>query len=53
MKNAMHVPPANGNEVEPWADALDEIDPRELAMSRFRARHEMLEEVFGPEPISE
>jgi hypothetical protein len=52
MKNAMHAPPPPGNEVEPWADALDEIDPRELAMSRFRARHEMLEEVFGPEPIS-
>jgi hypothetical protein len=52
MKNAMHAPPANGTEVEPWADSLDEIDPRELAMNRFRTRNEMLEEVFGPEPIS-
>lgn len=52
MKNAM-APPANHNEVEPWADALDELDPRELAMGRFRTRHEMLEEVFGPEPISQ
>jgi hypothetical protein len=51
MKNAMH-PPSNGPEVEPWADALDELDPRELAMNRFRTRNEMLEEVFGPEPIS-
>ena len=39
-------------EHEPWADALDEIDPRELAMGRFRARQEALAEVFGPEPIS-
>jgi hypothetical protein len=51
MKNAMH-PPSAGPEVEPWADALDELDPRELAMNRFRSRHEMLSEVFGPEPIS-
>jgi hypothetical protein len=50
MKNAM-LPPSNP-EVEPWADALDELDPRELAMNRFRTRNEMLEEVFGPEPIS-
>lgn len=39
--------------VEPWADALDEIDPRELAMQRFRARHEILAELFGSESISE
>lgn len=51
MKNSM-LPPSNGPETEPWADALDELDPRELAMNRFRTRHEMLEEVFGPEPIS-
>jgi len=51
MKNSMQ-PPANP-EAEPWADALDELDPRELAMNRFRTRNEMLEEVFGPEPISE
>lgn len=50
MKNAM-LPPSNP-EAEPWADALDELDPRELAMNRFRTRNEMLEEVFGPEPIS-
>ena len=52
MKNAMG-PPGNHNEVEPWADALDELDPREMAMGRYRQRHEMLEEVFGPEPISQ
>jgi hypothetical protein len=38
---------------EPWADALDEIDPRELAMGRFRARQEVLGEIFGPDRISE
>ena len=38
---------------EPWADALDEIDHRELAMGRFRARQEVLAEIFGPEKISE
>lgn len=49
----MQPPPsAPSVEVEPWADALDELDPRELAMNRFRTRNEMLEEVFGPEPIS-
>lgn len=52
MKNAM-APPANHNEMEPWADALDELDSRELAMGRFRRRNEMMEEVFGPEPISQ
>lgn len=51
MKNSMSVP--SHPEAEPWADALDELDPRELAMNRFRTRNEMLEEVFGPEPISE
>ena len=39
-------------EIEPWADALDEVDPREMAMGRFRARQEILAEVFGPENIS-
>jgi hypothetical protein len=39
--------------VEPWADGLDEVDARELAMGRFRARQELLGEVFGPEGISE
>lgn len=49
----MQPPPsAPSVEVEPWADTLDELDPRELAMNRFRTRNEMLEEVFGPEPIS-
>lgn len=38
--------------VEPWADALDEIDPRERAMQRFRARHEVLADLFGSESIS-
>jgi hypothetical protein len=52
MKNAM-APPVNHTEAEPWADSLDELDGRELAMGRFRARQEMLEEVFGPEPLSE
>ncbi|KLT40268.1 hypothetical protein CC85DRAFT_293338 [Cutaneotrichosporon oleaginosum] len=37
--------------IEPWADALDELDPRELAMSRFRARNEVMAEIFGPERI--
>jgi hypothetical protein len=32
---------------------LDEVDARELAMGRFRARQELLGEVFGPEGISE
>ena len=39
--------------VEPWADALDEVDPRELAMNRFQARQLLLSEIFGPEPLSE
>jgi hypothetical protein len=38
--------------VEPWADGLDEIDHRELAMGRFRARQEILSEIFGPERLS-
>lgn len=41
------------NEVEPWADGLDEVDPRELAMGRFRARQETLSEIFSPDSISE
>ena len=40
-------------EVEPWADSLDELDPRELAMSRFRARNEVMAEIFGPERVRE
>lgn len=40
-------------EAEPWADALDEVDPRELAMGRFRSRQEALSEIFSPDPISE
>jgi hypothetical protein len=40
-------------QMEPWADALDELDPRELAMGRFRARHEIMAEVFGPERVRE
>lgn len=39
--------------IEPWADALDELDPRELAMSRFRARNEVMAEIFGPERVRE
>lgn len=38
---------------EPWADAVDEIDPREIAMKRFRTRQELLSDVFGPERLSE
>jgi hypothetical protein len=41
------------SEVEPWADGLDEVDPRELAMGRFRSRQETLAEIFSPEPISQ
>jgi len=52
IKNAM-VPPQGVDVIDPWADQLDELDPRELAMSRYRARNEMMAEVFGPEPISE
>lgn len=37
--------------VEPWADTLDELDPRKLAMSRFRARNEVMAEIFGPETL--
>lgn len=39
--------------IDPWADALDEVDPRELAMGRFRMRQEVLGEIFSPEPIRE
>ncbi len=42
-----------GESIEPWADALDELDPRELAMSRFRARNEVMAEIFGPERVRE
>lgn len=38
---------------EPWTDAVDEVDPRELAMKRFRTRQELLSDVFGPERLSE
>ena len=48
LKQAMSGP----GEIEPWADGVDEVDPRELAMGRFRARQEILAEVFGPENIS-
>jgi hypothetical protein len=52
-KGAMAPPAAPTPEnVEPFADLLDELDARELAMARFRARNEMMAEVFGPEPIS-
>ncbi|WVQ79343.1 hypothetical protein IAT38_001440 [Cryptococcus sp. DSM 104549] len=40
-------------EIEPWADALDELDPRENAMARFRARHGVVADVFGPEGLKE
>lgn len=55
VKNAMMAPPGGmmTESVEPWADLLDELDPRELAMNRYRARNEMMAEVFGPEQISE
>jgi len=48
-QNAMLASGPEG--LEPWADQLDELDPREMAMARFRARQEVLGEVFGPEPI--
>ena len=38
---------------EPWTDAIDEIDARELAMKRFRTRQELLSDIFGPEQLSE
>ncbi|WWC73518.1 uncharacterized protein I206_107489 [Kwoniella pini CBS 10737] len=65
IKNAMSVPPPQSqiaghgtapihNEpIEPWADALDELDPREIAMGRFRKRHEVLGEIFGPDSIKD
>ncbi|CAD6587113.1 MAG: hypothetical protein TREMPRED_004664 [Tremellales sp. Tagirdzhanova-0007] len=49
LKQAMSGP----GEIEPWADGVDEVDPRELAMGRFRARQEILAEVFGPENIKD
>jgi hypothetical protein len=49
LKHAMSGP----GDIEPWADALDEVDPREMAMGRFRARQGILSEVFGPETIRE
>lgn len=54
---ASHMPQiegfvSGGLIVEPWADGLDEIDHRELAMGRFRARQEILSEIFGPERLS-
>lgn len=51
IKNAMLPPGAEA--VEPWADALDEMDPREMAMGRFRARQEIMGEIFGPERLSQ
>ncbi|KAK1923784.1 hypothetical protein DB88DRAFT_511315 [Papiliotrema laurentii] len=36
---------------EPWTDAIDEVDHRELAMNRFRTRQEILSDIFGPERI--
>ncbi|WVR08221.1 hypothetical protein IAU60_005268 [Kwoniella sp. DSM 27419] len=64
VKNALAPPPhpstvgaspnaGPGEVIEPWADSLDELDPRELAMGRFRRRHEVLGEVFGPESIKD
>lgn len=43
---------AEAHMIEPWADALDEVDPREMAMGRFRARQELLSEIFSVDPIS-
>ncbi|OXG25448.1 hypothetical protein C367_03272 [Cryptococcus neoformans Ze90-1] len=47
------VPGQAAEPIEPWADPLDELDPRELAMARFRKRHEVINEVFGPETVKE
>ncbi|WWC65699.1 uncharacterized protein I303_108320 [Kwoniella dejecticola CBS 10117] len=63
IKNALSAPPSQAQisshttgaaptksePIEPWADALDELDPREIAMGRFRKRHEVLGEIFGPD----
>lgn len=46
-------PPQAAVETEPWADALDELDPRELAMGRFRVRQDILTEIFSTDPIGE
>ncbi|KIR99441.1 hypothetical protein L804_03071 [Cryptococcus deuterogattii 2001/935-1] len=51
--SAASVPGQAAEPIEPWADPLDEIDPRELAMARFRKRHEVINEVFGPETVKE
>ncbi|KAL1409384.1 hypothetical protein Q8F55_003367 [Vanrija albida] len=51
-KNAMAPPGIAVDNIEPWADLLDELDPRELAMGRFRTRHEIMAEIFGPEPVN-
>ncbi|KAK4683702.1 hypothetical protein P7C73_g6530, partial [Tremellales sp. Uapishka_1] len=56
IKHALAPPgmlPPGSEAVEPWADGLDELDPRELAMGRYRVRHEILGEVFGPEGIKD
>ncbi|TYJ54694.1 hypothetical protein B9479_004633 [Cryptococcus floricola] len=54
IKNAMTSPAVpQGEPIEPWADSLDELDPRELAMARFRKRHEVIGEIFGPETVKE
>ncbi|AAW43535.2 expressed protein [Cryptococcus deneoformans JEC21] len=50
---AASVPGPAAEPIEPWADPLDELDPRELAMARFRKRHEVINEVFGPETVKE
>ncbi|WWD20160.1 hypothetical protein CI109_104636 [Kwoniella shandongensis] len=47
------IPQPHVDPMEPWADGLDELDPREIAMGRFRSRHEVLGEIFGPESIKE
>ncbi|ORY34939.1 hypothetical protein BCR39DRAFT_138480 [Naematelia encephala] len=47
IKNAMTL------EREPWADGLDEVDGREVAMGRFRLRQEVLAEIFGPERLKD
>lgn len=44
---------AGADVIEPWADVLDELDPREIAMNRFRVRQEIMLEIFGPERARE
>ncbi|WVQ75103.1 hypothetical protein IAR50_004712 [Cryptococcus sp. DSM 104548] len=54
IKNAMSTPAVpQGEPIEPWADSLDELDPRELAMARFRKRQEVIGEIFGPETVKD